>query len=160
MTIGKRRVALGIGLVVGAVVAPAAAAVPPSALVSVRPPSGESVWIKRSGSGWQMLRLWRNGTKVRIYHDEGTYPGDGFYCSWGSLRGRSFKGKVQRLAPEPVRARYRIKRTGAKLRVLGLTGLKAQDRLPWKRASVQQFNELVPQSVGNSGDWCRTFKPV
>ena len=46
---------------------------PPSRL------SGESVWIKRAGSGWQMLRLWRT---------------------------------------VPVGARYTIKRTGAKLRLL------------------------------------------
>jgi hypothetical protein len=120
-------------------------------------PKGESVWIHRTDYGWQMLQIWRTGTRVHIYHNDGGYPGDGFNCSWGTLDGQKFRGKVQRVAPDPIPVRYTIQRDGKKLQVLGLTGLKELDRQPWKRSSVKRFNALVPESAGNPGTWCRTY---
>ena len=130
-----------------------------AAAASRRVPSGSSVWIKPSGGTYQMLRLWRSGEKLRLYRDEGNYPGDGTYCSCGELRGKRFVGKEQRLAPEPVRVAYRIKKAGSRLKVLGLTGSRPEDRLPWRRGSVQRYFALVPDATGNTGDWCRTFRP-
>ncbi len=123
-------------------------------------PAGETVWVQRTEYGWQMLQIWRTGSKVRIYHDEGAYPGDGFNCSWGTLRGQKFTGNVQRVAPDPIKVRYTIRRDGKKLRVLGLTGLKELDRQPWRQSSVQRFNAVVPESADNPGTWCRTFRPT
>lgn len=125
-----------------------------------RVPAGASVWIKPVGGTYQMLRLWRSGAKLRLYRDEGNYPGDGTYCSWGTLRGKTFIGKEQRLAPDPVAARYKIRKKGGKLKVLGLTASRAEDRLPWRRGSVQKYFQLVPDAAGSTGHWCRTFKPV
>lgn len=122
-------------------------------------PTGGSVWIKPSGGTYQMLRLWRSGSKLRIYRDEGNYPGDGFYCSWGSLRGKTFVGREQRLPPEPVAVRYSIRKKGSKLKVAGI-GSASEDRSPWRRASVQKYTQLVPDAAGNTGEWCRTFRPV
>lgn len=123
-------------------------------------PAGHSVWIKPSGGSYQMLRLWRSGAKLRLYRDEGSHPGDGFYCSWGTLHGKTFIGKEQRLAPEPVRARYTIGKKGNRLKVLGLTGSAVEDRLPWRRGSLQKYFRLVPDAAGNTGQWCRGFKPA
>lgn len=131
-----------------------------AAAVASRVPKGASVWIKPAGGTYQMLRLWRSGSKVRIYRDEGSYPGDGTYCSWGTLRGKRFVGKEQRLAPEPVSVRYTIRKKGGKLEVLGLTGSASEDRLPWRRSSLQKYFQLVPDAAGNTGQWCRTFKPA
>ena len=118
------------------------------------------MWVQRTEYGWQMLQIWRTGSKVRIYHDDGGYPGDGFHCSWGTMRGQKFTGKVQRVALDPIKVRYTIQRDGKKLRVLGLTGLKELDRQPWRRSSVQRFNAVVPESADNPGTWCRTFRPT
>ena len=123
-------------------------------------PAGSSVWIKPSGNTYEMLRVWRSGHKMRLYRDEGNYPGDGTYCSWGTLRGHKFVGKEQRVAPDPLRARYTIRMKGARLKVSGLTGSKAQDGLPWRRGSLRQYFQLVPDAAGNTGSWCRTFSPV
>ncbi|MFN8185004.1 MAG: hypothetical protein U0R23_11325 [Candidatus Nanopelagicales bacterium] len=131
-----------------------------SAVVSNRVPAGSSVWIKPSGNTYEMLRVWRSGHKMRLYRDEGNYPGDGTYCSWGTLRGHKFVGKEQRVAPDPLRARYTIRMKGARLKVSGLTGSKAQDGLPWRRGSLRQYFQLVPDAAGNTGSWCRTFSPV
>lgn len=125
-----------------------------------RVPSGGSVWIKPTGGTYQLLRLWRSGSRLRLYRDEGNYPGDGSYCSWGTLRGKKFVGKEQRLAPEPVRVKYTVKKKGGRLKVLGLTGNRADDRLPWRRGSLQKYFQLVPKATGNTGEWCRTFKPM
>lgn len=69
-------------------------------------------------------------------------------------------GKEQRLAPEPVSVRYTIRKKGGKLEVLGLTGSASEDRLPWRRSSLQKYFQLVPDAAGNTGQWCRTFKPA
>lgn len=128
--------------------------------VGSRVPAGRSVWIKPSDGTYEMLRLWRSGTRLRIYRDEGSYPGDGTYCAWGTLRGKKFKGKEQRLAPEPVSVRYTISKSGGRLKVLGLTGSNAEDSVPWRRGSVKKYFSLVPDAAGNTGQWCRSFKPV
>ena len=115
-------------------------------------PAGETVWVQRTEYGWQMLQIWRTGSKVRIYHDDGGYPGDGFNCSWGTLRGQKFTGKVQRVAPDPIKVRYTIQRDGKKLRVLGLTGLKELDRhalAPVERAAIQCGGAGIRGQPGN-----------
>jgi hypothetical protein len=121
------------GLITGATAAGLCGAVvlvlaPSASAQDTHLPKGQTVWIQRTDYGWQMLQIWRNDSKVRIYHDEGGYPGDGFNCAWGTLRGQKFTGKVQRVAPDPITVRYTIERDGKKLRVLGLTGLKKLDR--------------------------------
>ena len=118
------------------------------------------MWVQRTEYGWQMLQIRRTDSKVRIYHDEGGYPGDGLNCSWGTLRGQRFTGNLQRVAPDPIKVRYTIQRDGKRLRVLGLTGLKELDGMPWRRSSVQPFNAVVPESADNPGTWCRTFRPT
>ena len=67
---------------------------------------------------------------------------------------------LPRVAPDPLRARYTIRMKGARLKVSGLTGSKAQDGLPWRRGSLRQYFQLVPDAAGNTGSWCRTFSPV
>lgn len=131
-----------------------------SAAVASRVPTGGSVWIKPVGGTYQMLRLWRSGSNLRIYRDEGKYPGDGMYCSWGNLRGKKFVGMEQGLAPDPVAVRYTIRKGGGRLKVFELTGSMQEDRLPWRRGSVQKYFQLVPDAIGNTGEWCRTFKPM
>jgi len=128
--------------------------------VAAKVPAGGSVWIKPVGSTYQILRLWHSGTKLRLYRDEGNYPGDGQYCSWGTLRGKKFVGREQRVAPDPVKARYTIRKKGSRLKVLGLTGSAQEDRLPWRRSSVRKYFQLVPDAAGYTGSWCRTFKSL
>jgi hypothetical protein len=130
-----------------------------SMAVAAKVPAGASVWVKPVGGTYQMLRLWRSGKKLRLYRDEGNYPGDGQYCSWGKVRGKKFVGKEQRLAPEPIKARYTIRRKGGRLMVLGLTSSE-QDRVAWRRASLRKYFQLVPEAAGHEGSWCLTFKPM
>ncbi|MEZ5186631.1 MAG: hypothetical protein R2720_12875 [Candidatus Nanopelagicales bacterium] len=129
-----------------------------SLAIAAKVPGGASVWIKPVGGTYQMLRLWRSGTRLRLYRDEGNYPGDGQYCSWGTLRGKRFVGKEQRVAPDPIPARYKIRKKSGRLQVLGLSGSVQEDRLPWRRGSVQKYFQLVPDAAGYTGQWCRTFK--
>lgn len=131
-----------------------------SMAVAAKVPAGASVWVKPVGGTYQMLRLWRSGKKLRLYRDEGNYPGDGQYYSWGKLRGKRFVGKEQRLAPEPVKARYTIRQKGSRLKVLGLTGSAQEDRLAWRRASLRKYFQLVPEAASYTGSWCRAFKPM
>lgn len=117
-------------------------------------PKGPSVWIQPNGDTYQMLRLWRSGSDLRIYRDEGNYPGDGIYCAWGTLRGgKKFIGKEQRVAPDPLAVRYTFGTKNGKLTVKGLPG-------KWWRSSVKRFHALVPEAEGNDGAWCRTYKPI
>lgn len=44
---------------------------------------------------------------------------------------------------------------------LGVAGSPALAyRLPWRRGSRQKYYQLVPDAAGNTGQWCRTFKPM
>lgn len=140
-------------VVAAGLLGPGAAAV---AQPTAAPSPGQSVWIQSNGRSWQMLRIWRSGSKVRIYHDDGAYPGDGKDCAWGSLKAGTFKGKIQRLAPEPSPIRLTIKRDGKRLRVTGL-----QDAGPiWKKSSLSAYAAKVPRAGSNPGAWCRTFRPL
>lgn len=147
---------LAAGLTVALAATPAAA----DGHLTTTAPKGASVWIAPSGDTYQLLRLWRSGDRLRLYRDEGNYPGDGVYCAWGSLDGKTFTGKEQRVAPDPIPVRYTIKRKGRTLRVVGLTGLKSDDRLRWRRGTVAKFHRLVPKAAGNDGSWCRTYTPL
>lgn len=147
---------LATGVTVSLAAAPAAA----DGHLTATAPKGASVWIAPSGDTYQLLRLWRSGDRLRLYRDEGNYPGDGVYCAWGSLDGKRFTGKEQRVAPDPLPVRYTIKREGRTLRVAGLTGLKADNRLRWRRGTIAKFHRLVPQAAGNDGSWCRRFTPI
>ena len=85
---------LATGVTVSLAAAPAAA----DGHLTATAPKGASVWIAPSGDTYQLLRLWRSGDRLRLYRDEGNYPGDGVYCAWGSLDGKRFTGKGQRVA--------------------------------------------------------------
>ena len=131
---------------------PGAAVAQPTA----KPTPGESIWIQSDGATWQMLRIWRTGSKVRIFHDDGRYPGDGKDCAWGSLKGETFRGKIQRLAPDPSPSRLTIKRDGKRLRVKGLQNT----RPTWRKSSLAAFSAKVPRAGSNPGAWCRRFRPL
>ena len=132
----------------------------PSASVSAVS-SGASVWIRRAPGGrHEMLQIWRQGKQVRIYSDDGGYPGDGKHCSWGTQRNGRFSGMQQRVAPNPIRTRFGLKQKGSKLWTPGFTDGAGQDRRPWRRGSLEKYHQLVPQSQQNPGTWCLTQHPL
>ena len=123
--------------------------------------SGASVWIRRAPGGrHEMLQIWRQGKQLRIYSDDGGYPGDGQHCSWGTQRKGRFVGMQQRVAPEPIRMRFGLKRKGSKLWTPGFTDGAGQDRRPWRRGSLERYHQLVPQSQQNPGTWCLNQHPL
>lgn len=129
-----------------------------SGLTGSAVPNGSSVWTKGRDGNHQMLRLWRSGSELRIYRDDGGYPGDGRFCAWGTVRGNTFVGKELRVAPDPLAVRYTFVKESGKLTVLRLTGWKPEDRRPWRRSTVKKFRAWVPEAPG-AGQWCRTYQP-
>lgn len=122
------------------------------------PPRGVSTWIRAAPEfdTWNMVRVWRKGKRVRVYVDDGGYPGDGKFCFRGRLKGSVLRGWELGPAPDPYRQSYRVRRVGDKLVFKGVYAVDAtMDRRRWRPASVATYRSLVPEA--GSGRWCRTY---